>query len=124
DAETMATRILAGGDTARGAFDDIVEGILGIEDPVARANTAIALFGTPIEDLSVEQIPTFLENLSGADGALGDFAGAASDAGETLNDNLGTRLESMKRTVLTTLVNFVDQRLIPASDAISDWAQE
>lgn len=38
--------------------------LLAIRDPAERANTAIALFGTPVEDLSVDQIPQFLKALA------------------------------------------------------------
>jgi phage-related minor tail protein len=104
DAQTMANDLLAGGDTAAGAFDTIVSGLLGIEDPADRANAAIALFGTPLEDLSVTEIPTFLSALTDAGGGLGDVAGAADDAGATLNDNASTGLLTFARTLRTDVI--------------------
>lgn len=108
DAGDMATRILAGGDTARGAFDEIVTGLLNMEDPVARANTAIALFGTPIEDLGTDQIPAFLTQLQGMGDSLGNVSGAAEVMGNTLNDNASTRIESAKRTLEGWLAKVVE----------------
>lgn len=84
DAKTMADRILAGGSTARGAFDDIVSGLLAIEDPTKRANAAIGLFGTPIEDLGTAKIPQFLRALRDAGGELTDVSGRAAKLGETM----------------------------------------
>lgn len=96
-ASVMSGRLLAGGDEARGAFDQIVDGLLSIEDPTEQANTAIALFGTPIEDLGTTKIPDFLASLDDMGGGLGDVAGRADELGETLNDNGKVRIEGYKR---------------------------
>ena len=61
--EGMTNKLLAGGDDAAGAFQQIVEGIQGIKDPAAQSQAALALFGTPLEDLSVTEIPKFLATL-------------------------------------------------------------
>lgn len=100
NAGEMANAILAGGDTAQEATARIAQGILSIEDPAERANTAIALFGTPLEDLSVDQIPQFLTAISGTGGAMDGAAGAAGRMGDTLNDNFATRLEGWKRNAM------------------------
>jgi phage-related minor tail protein len=73
-AEDMSAKFLAGGDTARGAFDELIAGLQGIEDPTERANAAIGLFGTPLEDLSTSDIPDFLDSLSSMDSSLGDVS--------------------------------------------------
>jgi phage-related minor tail protein len=89
--------LLAGGDRAKQAFQTIIGGIKGIKDPAKQAETAIALFGTPLEDLGTTEIPKFLDGLTGTKTSLGDVSGAAAAMGTTLNDNLGTMLESAKR---------------------------
>ena len=99
DAKTMANQILAGGETARGATAQIAEGLLSIQDPADRANTAIALFGTPIEDMALDQIPAFLESLTNTSGALTDVAGSADRMGETLNDNAQARIDAIRNSV-------------------------
>lgn len=98
DAETMSNRILAGGDTAAAAFDKIVTGLLAIENPTERATAAIALFGTPLEDLGTSEIPVFLESLIDAESGLGDVSGAATDAGATLNDNAAAGFTALARS--------------------------
>ncbi|MDX2692963.1 phage tail tape measure protein [Streptomyces ipomoeae] len=114
DAHEMANAILAGGESARGATQQIIDGLLGIEDPADQANAAIALFGTPLEDLNVKDIPDFLESLKGASGSMDDFEGAAKKAGETLRDNAGTQVEAFRRTVQQKLVDFLGGTAIPA----------
>lgn len=108
DAEKMSGRILAGGDTARGAFDELVDGLRAIKDPTEQANTAIALFGTPIEDLGTAQIPGFLESLDNMGGGLGDVTGRADELGDTLNSNGKTRVEQFKRKFEGMLAKVTD----------------
>lgn len=98
NAEDMAARFLAGGDTAQGAMTDLTNGLLSIEDPVKRSNAAIGLFGTPLEDLGVNEIPKFLEGLQNTGGALGDVEGRAATMSDTLNDNAKTRVQELRRS--------------------------
>lgn len=99
DANQMANDILAGGDTAQGATQKIVDGLLNIQDPATQANTAIALFGTPIEDLGVQNIPAFLASLQGATGGLGDFAGAADEVDAKLGSTIQSKFTTLTRTI-------------------------
>ncbi|MDX3016729.1 phage tail tape measure protein [Streptomyces acidiscabies] len=103
DAHTMANAILAGGTSAQGATQKIIDGLLGIKDPATQANTAIALFGTPLEDMNVQDIPAFLQSLKGAGGGMDDFAGASKRSGDALRDNAGTALEEFKRKAMGQL---------------------
>lgn len=103
DAQQMANSILAGGDTAQAATQKIINGLLAIKDPATQANTAIALFGTPLEDLNVRDIPAFLTSLKGASGSMDDVAGASTRLGENLNSNAANGVEEFKRAVMTKL---------------------
>jgi hypothetical protein len=91
--------LLAGGDRAKQAFQTIVNGVKGIKDPAKQAETAIALFGTPLEDLGTNEIPKFLDGLTGTASSLGNVEGAAAKMGDTLNNNLATKIETVKRSV-------------------------
>lgn len=99
DAQTMANDILAGGDTAQSATQKIISGLRNIKDPATQANTALALFGTPLEDLGVSNIPTFLESLQDATGGLGDFAGAADAVDKKLGNTIQAKWTSFTRTL-------------------------
>lgn len=98
NSRTTTNELLAGGDRAKEAFGRIISGLQGIEDPAAQSQAAIALFGTPLEDLGTAGIPKFLTSLGEGTKGLGDIRGAAKKMGDTLNDNLASRLESVKRT--------------------------
>lgn len=96
NAKKMSRDIASGGDKARVAMQKTAKGLLAIKDPAARANAAIALFGTPVEDLSVDQIPAFLGALAGVKNQLGDVTGAAERMGNTLRDNLSGDVAKLK----------------------------
>ncbi|AIT62183.1 phage tail tape measure protein [Corynebacterium doosanense] len=99
-AEDMASKIAGGGAGAREALEMTAERLLGIEDPAERANTAIALFGTPLEDLSVDQIPAFLEGLSGAESSMEGFGGSSEALAQSIEQSLGGRLTMLKGTLM------------------------
>lgn len=119
DATKMSNDILAGGDRAGGAFAKVVDGLLAIKDPSTRAQQAIALFGTPLEDLGVNGIPTFLRSLQQGSKGLDGWKGSIDAAGKTLNDNASTNLESFKRQISTTFVTFIGGKALPALSRFS-----
>ncbi|HCP7936609.1 TPA: phage tail tape measure protein [Escherichia coli] len=88
NAAQMSSAIASGGVAARDAMQKTAAGLLRIRDPAERANAAIALFGTPVEDLAVDQIPAFLGALARTSVVLGNTEGAAERMGNTLRDNL------------------------------------
>ncbi|EJN3712624.1 phage tail tape measure protein [Escherichia coli] len=88
DAARMSSAVASGGAAARAAMQKTAAGLLKIADPAERANAAIALFGTPVEDLSVDQIPAFLGALARVSDRMADVSGVADRMGQTLRDNL------------------------------------
>ncbi|MER6956005.1 hypothetical protein [Streptomyces sp. NPDC000618] len=103
NAHDMANAILTGGDSAQGATQKIIDGLLGIDDPAARAAAAVGLFGTPLEDMNKADIPQFLQSLKGASGAMDGFGGAAKRSGDALNDNAAAALTEFKRKAMSEL---------------------
>lgn len=124
NAEDMAAKILAGGDTSREAMDEIITGLLSIEDPVEQSNAAIALFGTPLEDLSVTEIPEFLTSLQNMGGGFGDVSGAAGDMADTLGGNTASKIEAFKREALGRLADFAAEELIPRFEQVVAWFEQ
>ncbi|QGH80035.1 tape measure protein [Gordonia phage NHagos] len=104
DSTQMANDLLKGGDTAQAAFDKIVNGLLQIDDPAAQAQAAVALFGTPLEDLDKAKIPGFLKGLANGKDAMGDFSGSAQDMVDQLNSGPAAAMEKVKRGIENTFV--------------------
>lgn len=123
-AEEMSAAFLEGGDVARDALDSTIDGLLSIEDPVEQSNAAIALFGTPLEDLSVSEIPDFLEGLENMGGGLGDVEGAAQAMADQLGSNGLTKIEAFKRRGLGRLAVFVENRAIPAIESLGGFVED
>lgn len=113
DAESMANKILAGGDTAQGATQQIIDGLLSMTNPSEQAAAAIALFGTPLEDLNVTEIPAFLQSMQGASTSMDGWRGSTERMGQALNDNAATNIESFKRQVTTAFIDIVGGRVLP-----------
>ena len=119
-AEDMSAKIAAGGDGAQDALRQVADGILAIEDPAERANTAIALFGTPLEDLSVDQIPDFLDALSQGTGGMEGFSGASDELADNVEASLSSRLNALKGT-LTDVATSGFMFMWDTVSALVDW---
>lgn len=122
-AEDMAGKILAGGDDARSAVGSIVDGLLSIEDPASQANSAIALFGTPLEDLGTDKIPGFLESLKGGTDALGDFEGAAQQMDDTLHSGPTQGWKELQRQFEGVAMQ-IGEQLLPIIEPVSQWLSD
>lgn len=120
----MAQDLSQGGEKGAAAFQKTVKGLMAIDDPAKRAQTAIALFGTPLEDLNVSEIPKFLASLDATKAGMGGFEGAAAQLSKTVNDNAATNIESFKRQVTTAFVDVLGNRALPAVKAASAYLAE
>lgn len=124
NAQQMADAIASGGEQAGGALASTARKLLEIEDPARRANLAIALFGTPIEDLSVDQIPAFLRGLAQTNDRIKNVTGATADMGATLDDNAGDALKRVQRALggsFMSVLDEVDDTIIRVSNSITNW---
>lgn len=134
DAAAMSSAIASGGESARKAMEKTAKGLLSIQDPATRANAAISLFGTPIEDLSIDQIPAFLSALASVSNRLGDTRGSADRLGDTLRDNLpgdisklGGAFDGLRTEVLTgmdTSLRTITQTLTAFVNNLREWVSE
>lgn len=108
NADEMAAKFAAGGDSAKEAFDQTIQALADMEDPLAQNQAGVALFGTMWEDLGPEVV-TQLANIE-------DGAYATSDSMEELKDikydDLGSMMESLGRSVETLLLP-LGEALIP-----------
>ena len=119
DAQQMATDVAGGGDKAAAAFQKTIDGLLRIQDPAARAQAAIGLFGTPLEDLSVQDIPKFLKSLDLGKAGLGGFEGSAKRLSDTVNNTAAASIESFKRQVQQTFVELLGNNVLPAVKVVA-----
>jgi len=93
DAKGMAEAFGKGGDSAREATDQVIEGLLGIKDPLKQNEAGTALFGTTWEDT----IRTVLPALQDTKGEIENVDGATQRMADTVGDNAAGKIETLKR---------------------------
>ncbi|OUC99316.1 phage tail tape measure protein [Streptosporangium minutum] len=120
NAEDMAKKILAGGPAAKTAFQQILDGILSIDDPVKKEQVAVALFGTQFEDLGNIDALAALRPMTNS---LGDVGGAAQRAGDQLHDTAANKIEEFKRGLETGVVNVIGGSVLPALESLGNGFQ-
>lgn len=126
NAEKMSSAIASGGAAAREAMQRTAAGLLKIQDPAERDNAAIALFGTPIEDLAVDQIPDFLRSLATVSDRMGQVQGTARRMGDVLRDNLGgdaDRLSGVFSGIRSDVVALVTDDLRELVQVAVSWGE-
>lgn len=113
-ADEMAQKFAAGGDSAKQAFQETLEGLAGIEDPVQRNIAGVNLFGTMWEDLG----ESVILSLADVEGGLANIEGATDRAGQSLNNTFSTRAISLGREFLNSLLPLGEVLLDLGEDAL------
>lgn len=127
DGQDVANNLLAGGDQAADQFGQIVDKLLGIQDPASQAAAAIALFGTPLEDLGKHNIPAFLASLSNSEQAMQGWAGSAQQMVDTAASNTATTVEGAKRQIdlaMAEMQTSLAQAFGPMIEQIANFLME
>lgn len=122
-AKTMQA-FASGGDTAQRAFFQVVRALESMQDPVAKNQTAVALFGTQYEDLEQTVLPVLA--------SMEDSSKQAYDALGQINqvkyDDLGSAMEGLKRTIegalLPSASKITSGPLMDAMEVLQDMAQK
>lgn len=119
NADETREKFLAGGDSARQAYLDVLTALRDVEDPIEQNRLAIELIGTQFEDLG----PKALDALTTVEGKLRETEGAAADLAETVGEV--SPWEELKRegqdalgTVGDALANYVGPPLRDLNDGI------
>ncbi|ANE07836.1 hypothetical protein [Corynebacterium glutamicum] len=123
NAAEMSRMVATGGEEAQEALMKTAGGLQDIEDPAERANMAIALFGTPLEDLSVDQIPDFLDGLTGLGDGMQGAAGASQAMADQMANSLEGRMNTLKGTV-SSLASDGFMKLWDAGEKVASWARD
>ena len=115
DADTMAQKFAAGGDTAKEAFDETLEALASMEDPLEQNTAGVDLMGTMWEDLGPEAVA-----------ALADIEEGAYNTSDAMNqikdvkyDDLGSQFEELKRNAELLLVP-LGEALIPLLSTLAE----
>lgn len=109
NADKMAQRFAAGGEDAKAAFNEVIQGLAGIDDPVAQSAAGVNLFGTMWEDLGPQVITT----LSTTNDAIDKTKESIENLVDTKYDTLTGALGGLWRTIQVDVLQPVGDMLIP-----------
>ena len=105
DADVMAQKFAAGGETAQQAFQETIQALAGMEDPVQQNIAGVNLFGTMWEDLGPEVVAQLA--------SITDDAYAAGDELQNMQevkyDNLGDALKGLGRQLESELMPLANE---------------
>ena len=107
NSKETANQLLGGGEAASEASQKIISGLQNMKDPGAQASAAVALFGTPLEDIGKNKIPGFLDALTAADGGLGEFEESAHMLESSITDGPSAALTTLGREAESALGGMV-----------------
>ncbi|RHP72313.1 hypothetical protein DXA48_12160 [Ruminococcus sp. OF02-6] len=109
NADKMAKRFAAGGQDAKAAFNEVIQGLAGMDDPVAQSAAGVNLFGNMWEDLGPQVITT----LSTTNGAIDKTKETMEELVNTRYDTLTGALGGLWRTIQVDVLQPVGTMLIP-----------
>ncbi|MEU4950728.1 phage tail tape measure protein [Streptomyces lavendulae] len=114
--EAMVKALAGGGPKAAAATEAIFTAMHKIKDPIKLNTVSLGLFGTKAEDLGGALAAMDPKT---AAASLGNFAGAAKTAGDTLHDNASTRLTAFWRTLQQGAVEVIGGEVLPRLEALA-----
>lgn len=116
DAEDMAARFAAGGDTAQQAVMELWDALVSLEDPLEQQQIGAELFGSMWEDSGAQAILA----MNPAKTALTDVAGATQEVVDTMEQSPAQQFDAAFRTLSDTL----GQLLLPVLNGVASFAKE
>ena len=108
NADEMAAKFAAGGDTAKEAFDQTMDALSAMEDPIAQNTAGVDLMGTMWEDLGPEAVSALADIQDEAYATAGDL----NSIKDIKYDDLSSQFEELKRSVETAVIP-IGESLIP-----------
>ena len=114
NADEMAGKFAAGGDTASQAFRETLVALSSMDDPISQNIAGVDLFGTMWEDLGKDVILS----LADVEGGLKNVEGATVRAGEQVNNSFSTQLKSQFRELQTSLLPLGNELLRLGKDVM------
>lgn len=115
NADEMAQKFAAGGDTAKEAFNETLDALAAMEDPIAQNTAGVDLIGTMWEDLGPEAVTA----LAGIEEGAYKTSDAMEQIKDVKYDDLGSMFEELKRNVEILLIP-LGEALIPLLSTLID----
>lgn len=115
-AHDLFARFAEGGETARGATEEVLTALFTMEDKVQQDAVGVALFGTMWEDLGADAVKALLST----QGEIDKTSDALDQINETKYDDIGSALQGLGRSLQVDIIDPLGDELKPAvEEAIS-----
>ena len=108
NADEMAQKFAAGGDSAKEAFEQTIDALAAMEDPLAQNQAGVDLMGTMWEDLGADAVTALADIQENSYGT----ADAMNQIKDVKYDDLGAQFEELKRNVETAIIP-IGESLMP-----------
>lgn len=109
DADAMAAKFAAGGDGAKEVFDQVIQGLASMEDPVAQNAAGVNLFGTMWEDLGADAVIAMANTSDSIDMTKASM----EEMMAVKYDSLSSALGGLWRTIQVDVLQPIGNMLIP-----------
>lgn len=86
----------SGGEGGSKAFKKLLRDVKAIKEPVKQQQTAIALFGTQMEDLGAQDFGSFADSILNADLILGDVNRISEGVNKKMGESFGVQVQGFK----------------------------
>lgn len=120
NANEMANKFAQGGETAKLAFQETIEALTQMQDPIAQSTAGVNLFGTMWEDLGADVVLS----LAGINDGIDITHDAIGEINALRFDDLNSQMELLKRGIETDIAGALNTYAIPALTDSVKWLNE
>lgn len=112
--EEMTSRFAQGGESAKGAFTEVIQAIKNVDDPMQQSLIGVSLFGTMWEDLG----PNVVTQLANVSDAYDVTKNSAEKLNQVQYNNLGDGLAGLWRNIQSNCLEPIQTQLMPKFNEI------
>lgn len=120
DFQQIEADINSGGESANSAFAAVASAIALVQDPAEKSRLAVALMGTPIEDLG----PEFQDFFANVSTELVGFEGAMQKINDVRFDTVGAAIRGIGRILLVDLVVPIGEAVLPYLNDLATFLRD
>lgn len=115
--EEMSAQFAAGGTSAQTAFQQVMDALGSVEDPLEQNAIGVALFGTQFEDLEA----TAILSLGNVQATVDQNASTLQDINNIKYDTFGEALTGIGRNLETGILIPLGEKILPKLAEFAEW---
>ena len=120
DVDATSLKFANGGEGAKEALSEVATALFNMEDPIARNQAGVALFGTMWEDLGEDGIKALMD----LDGGISATKSSLKDINSQKYDDVGSALQGLGRTLETDVIKPLGEELTPVVEDVIEYVQD